>query len=64
MSSRKMSKKIQDWLCIYRGVLVLTLMYGDECSMWQRKQESKIDAVKMRGMIEGIIKFIKKLMEK
>ena len=43
-----MSKKGR--LAVHRGVLVPTLMYGSECWVWQKKNESRIWAVEMRAL--------------
>ncbi|XP_060809954.1 uncharacterized protein LOC132904043 [Amyelois transitella] len=48
MSSQKLSKKAR--LAVHRGVLVPTLMYGSESWVWQKKHESRINAVEMRAL--------------
>ena len=48
MSSRKVSQRAR--LAVHRGVLVSTLMYGSESWVWQKKHESRINAVEMRAL--------------
>ncbi|KAI5642761.1 hypothetical protein NE865_05287 [Phthorimaea operculella] len=45
MNSQKVSNK-----AVHRGVLVPTLMYGSESWVWQKKHESRINAVEMRAL--------------
>ena len=54
MNSQKVSKKAR--LAVHRGVLVPTLMYGSESWVWQKKHESRINAVEMRALrsMEGV----------
>ncbi|CAK1580205.1 unnamed protein product [Parnassius mnemosyne] len=47
MSSRKVSNKAS--LVVHERVLVPTLMYGSESWVWQKKHESRINAVEMRA---------------
>ncbi|KAI5644163.1 reverse transcriptase (RNA-dependent DNA polymerase) domain-containing protein [Phthorimaea operculella] len=48
MNSQKVSNKAR--LAVHRGVLVPTLMYGSESWVWQKKHESRINAVEMRAL--------------
>lgn len=48
MSSQKVSNRAR--LAVHRGVLVPTLMYGSDSWVWQKKDESKINAVEMRAL--------------
>ena len=48
MNSRKVSNKAR--LAVHEGVLVPTLMYGSESWVWQKKHESRINAVEMRAL--------------
>ena len=48
MNSRNVSKMAR--LAVHRGVLVPTLMYGSESWVWQKRHESRINAVEMRAL--------------
>ncbi|KAI8431494.1 hypothetical protein MSG28_015996 [Choristoneura fumiferana] len=48
MNSRKVSNKAR--LAVHGGMLVPTLMYGSESWVWQKKHESRINAVEMRAL--------------
>lgn len=48
MSSQTVSAKAR--MAIHNGVLVPTLMYGSESWVWQKKNESRINAVEMRSL--------------
>jgi exonuclease III len=46
--SQSVTKKAR--LAVHSGVLAPTLMYGSESWVWQKKHESKINAVEMRSL--------------
>lgn len=48
MKSHNVSKKAR--LAVHDGVLAPTLMYGSECWVWQKRNESRINAVEMRSL--------------
>ena len=48
VASQNVSQKAR--LAVHNGVLVPTLMYGSESWVWQKKHESKINAVEMRSL--------------
>ncbi|GBP35362.1 hypothetical protein EVAR_20735_1 [Eumeta japonica] len=46
MNSKSVSRQVR--LAVRNGILILTLIYGSESRVWQKKNESRINAVKMR----------------
>lgn len=48
VGSSNVSKKAR--LAVHNGVLVPTLMYGSESWVWQKRNESRINAVEMRSL--------------
>ena len=48
IGNQNLSQKAR--LAIHRGMLVPTLTYGSECWVWQKKHESRINAVEMRAL--------------
>ncbi|KAG7300726.1 hypothetical protein JYU34_015052 [Plutella xylostella] len=48
MGSQSVSQKAR--LAVHGGVLVPTLMYGSESWVWQKKNESRVNAVEMRSL--------------
>ncbi|CAG9134602.1 unnamed protein product [Plutella xylostella] len=48
MRSQNVSQKAR--LAVHGGVLVPTLMYGSESWVWQKKNESRVNAVEMRSL--------------
>lgn len=48
MHNRNLSNKAR--LAIHEGVLIPTLTYGSECWVWQKKNESRLNAVEMRSL--------------
>ncbi|GBP54495.1 Outer dense fiber protein 3-like protein 2 [Eumeta japonica] len=48
MNSKSVSRRAR--LATHNGVLIPTLMYSSECWVWQKKNESRINAVEMRSL--------------
>lgn len=48
MGSQSLSRKTR--LAVHCGLLVPTLMYGSEGCVWQKKYESRINAVEMKAL--------------
>lgn len=48
MGSQKITQKAR--VAVHRGVLVPTLMYGSESWVWQKRHQSRVNAVEMRAL--------------